>query len=71
VKQVNFGALRRTERQSCKADASWQPVIESPAQELLCRSLKIADAIAVAVEERLDVDLVADRVYLPEGIIRH
>ena len=37
--------------------------------ELLRQPLEIADAVVVAVEERLDVRLVDDRVLVPERIV--
>ncbi len=37
--------------------------------ELLREALKVADAVVVAVEERLDVRLVDDRVLVPERIV--
>ena len=56
---------RREEGQQPQAgDADILQVVE-----LLREALKIADAVVVAVEERLHVGLVDDGVLVPEGIV--
>ena len=58
---------RREERQQPQAgDAEPLQVVE-----LLREALEVADAVVVAVEERLDVRLVDDRVLVPERIVVH
>src|SRR6185312_1436373 len=37
--------------------------------ELLGQAAKIADAVAVGVEKRADVDLVNDRILVPEAVL--
>ena len=39
--------------------------------ELRGQPLEIADAVVVGVEERLDVELVDDRILVPERVIAH
>ena len=52
-------------QQPQRGDAEVLEVVELPGQ-----ALKIADAVIARVEERLDVQLVDDRVLVPERIER-
>ena len=39
--------------------------------ELLQQALEVADAVIVGIEEGLDVQLVDDSVFVPQGIVSH
>ena len=67
VRDVVAVVLERRGKEGQQPEAGDAEILQ--VVELLRQALEVADAVVVAVEERLDVRLVDDRVLVPERIV--